>query len=165
MNHIINKIPFYFIRGWFYKNIFNFKLGKGVTIFLEVRFDATSGLVIGDNSVINSSCRIDTRGLVTIGSNVSISEGVSILTADHNPKTPNLQGRTRAVHLYDYVWIGTRAMILPGVTIGKGAVIGAGSIVTKDVPDLTIVAGNPAKPIGKCHTDFSYSTYYRRYLQ
>ena len=117
---------------------------------------------MGEGSVINQDCRLDNRGGISLGQHVSISAGVCLLTADHDPKAPDFATRERPVRLEDYVFVGTRALILPGVTIRRGAVVAAGAVVTKDVPELTIVAGNPARPIGERHPALRYTTEYSR---
>ena len=103
---------------------------------------------IGANSRINRDCMIDVRGGVRIGDNVSISPQVAISTAAHSALDPAFRVEIRPVVIEDNVWIGMRATILGGVTLGRGCVVAAGAIVTKDVPPLTIVAGVPAKPVG-----------------
>ncbi|WP_333480017.1 acyltransferase [Allocoleopsis sp.] len=125
-------------------------------------FDAPKNFKVGKHSVINQKCRLDNRGGITIGENVSISAEVCILTADHDLQSWDFAGRTRPVHIEDYVFIGTRAVILPGVTLGKGCAVAAGAIVTKSVSPCTIVAGVPAKPIGKRQPDLQYRLSYRR---
>lgn len=139
-----------------------FKIGRNTSVLLNCSFDTTTQLDIGNNTVINSRCRLDNRGGITIGNNVSISQEVVILTADHNMDCPLFEGRTEAVIISDYVWIGTRATILPGVSIGKGAVIAAGAVVTKDVASYAVVAGVPAKEIGTRNPDLQYTLKYRR---
>ena len=132
---------------------------------MHCSFDAAQGLTIGRDSVINKGCRLDTRGEIRIGEKVSISDEVVILTADHDVDSKNFVGRARKVVIEDFVWIGTRAMILPGVTIGKGAIIAAGTLVTKNVDSFAIVAGVPAKFIKNRRGDISYETLYRRLFQ
>jgi len=104
---------------------------------------------MGNHSTINEECRLDNRGGITIGDNVSISAQVCILTADHDPGSPTFAGRERAVRIDDHVFIGTRAMILPGVTIGRGAVVAAGAVVTEgtQVPPGSLVMGVPARVV------------------
>ena len=111
----------------------------------QVRRD---GVSIGANSRINRDCSIDVRGGVRIGDNVSISPEVVISTAAHSAFDPEFRVELRPVVIEDQVWIGMRAMILGGVTLGRGSVVAAGAVVTKDVPPLTIVAGIPARPVG-----------------
>lgn len=142
----------------------DFTIGRCSAVLLGTTFDQRHGLKMGANSVINENCRIDTRGTVYIGDNVSISARVDILTADHDVQHSLFAGRARAVRIKDYAFIGTRALLLPGVTIGRGAVVAAGSVVTRDVPDHTIVAGNPARPIGLRSHDLRYLLDYRRLL-
>ncbi|CAN5430003.1 hypothetical protein BH11BAC3_BH11BAC3_05990 [soil metagenome] len=86
---------------------------------------------------------------VTIGERVCINDGVEILTASHDVMDPEWKHVKEKVVIEDYVWIGTGALILPGVTLGKGAVIGARAVVTKSVLPYNIVVGNPARPISK----------------
>lgn len=161
-NHILNHIPLHFIRLHFYRVFLRFEIGSGSTIFMEAWFDTVKQFKMGKNSVVNQKCRLDNRGSIAIGNNVSISSEVCILTADHDLQSYDFKGRCRPVNIEDYVFIGTRAMILPGVTLGKGSAIAAGAVVTKSVSPFTIVAGVPAKPIGKRQTDLQYHSSYRR---
>jgi acetyltransferase-like isoleucine patch superfamily enzyme len=86
---------------------------------------------------------------VTIGNNVCINDGVVILSASHDVLDPLWRHKKAPISIGDYAWIATNAIILPGVRIGKGAVVGAGAVVSKNVPDYNIVIGNPAKEISK----------------
>lgn len=161
-NRVVTHIPFHSIRLCFYRYCLKLEIGTGSYIFMEAWFDAKKNFKLGKNSVINQKCRLDNRGNITIGDSVSISAEVCILTADHYPQSPDFSGGVSPVTIEDYVFIGTRAMILPGVTLGKGSVVGAGAVVTKDVAPFTIVAGVPAKPIGSRRTDLDYSATYHR---
>jgi maltose O-acetyltransferase len=87
---------------------------------------------------------------------VSISPDVTILTAQHLHDDATFALTSRPVVVEDHVWIGTRATILPGVTVGRGAVVATGSVVTKDVAPLDIVGGVPARPIGRRNIDPEY---------
>lgn len=108
------------------------KFGRGVYLCLGAIIDYSGGLVVGDNVNISQECLILTH-------EHSIEESLT----EHKIKT-------RGLVIEDEVWVGARALILPSVSrIEKGAVIGAGSVVTKDVEDYTIVAGNPARKIGE----------------
>lgn len=95
---------------------------------------------------------------VTIGERVCINDGVRILSASHDVSDPQWRQVHAEIVLEDYAWIGTDAIILPGVRIGRGAVVGAGAVVSKSVAPGTIVVGNPARPIFKsrCAT-FDYN--------
>ena len=86
---------------------------------------------------------------VSIGNNVCINDGVQLLTASHNVQDPEWKHVKGAITIDDYVWIATNAIILPGVHIGKGAVVGAGAVVSKNIESGQIVTGNPAKKISK----------------
>lgn len=119
--------------------------------------EAGVGLKIGNNSSIGPYSYIGCSGYIEIGDNVMMSPRVSIYSENHNFSNPEIpmieQGVTRSfVKIEDDCWIAANSVILAGVTIGKGSVIAAGSIVTKDVPPYSIVAGNPAKVI-KSRTD------------
>jgi acetyltransferase-like isoleucine patch superfamily enzyme len=163
-NHIVAHIPSRRLRMLFYRKIMGFQLGEKASIFLNCRFDCVRGLAIGATSVINQGCRLDSRGGLRIGTNVSISENVCILTADHDPRTPDFRGRARPVVIEDYVFIGTRAMILPGVTLRRGAIVAAGSVVSRDVQELDVVGGVPARSIGTRNPELCYTADYSRFL-
>lgn len=161
-NHVVARIPSHTLRQTFYRDAMLFEIGPRSFIFLGAHFDCRGGFFLGANSVINQNCRLDNRGTLRIGSNVSISAEVCILTADHDPHSLSFAGRNRPVEIDDFVFIGTRATILPGVKIGRGAFVAAAAVVTKDVPPFAIVAGNPARPIGQRPADLNYQLDYGR---
>lgn len=132
---------------------------------MDCIFDCKGGLSMGENTVINSKCRIDTRGEIKIGENVSISQEVILLTADHNMDSEYFEGRSKLIIIEDFVFIGTRAMLMPGVKLGKGCIIAAGAVVTKDVLPFTVVAGVPAKFIKERSAGINYKVSYRRLFQ
>ena len=154
-NHVVSHIPSFKFRRFWYRRILGIVFGEGAGIHLgcylwfygpgQVR---RSGLLIGAHSRINRGCTIDARGSVRIGENVSVSPEVVILTAAHRLDDPSFQVESRPVVIEDNVWIGMRALILPGVTLGQGSVVAAGSVVTRDVAPLAIVAGVPAHVVG-----------------
>jgi acetyltransferase-like isoleucine patch superfamily enzyme len=111
---------------------------------------------IGNNTHINKGCFLDGRGSCIIGNSVSISHNVSIITGSHDAQQKDFRGVYLPIIIKDYAWIGINAIILCGVTIGKGAVVAAGSVVIKDVPDYAIVGGIPAKIIGKRPEELEY---------
>ncbi len=125
--------------------------GKNINVEQNANFGNGNGIKIGDNSGIGVRCSI--RGPLVIGNNVMMGPEVIIITSNHSfnriDVPMNLQGSLpqKTVIIGNDVWIGTRVIILPGVKVGNGVIIGAGSIVTKDIPDYAIVGGNPAKII------------------
>lgn len=163
-NHVVGHFPSHSARRWFYRAVMRFEIGKRAFIFMGAHFDSRGHFKLGDHSTINHGCRLDNRGGLEIGSNVSISAGVCILTADHDPQSASFAGRTRPVRIGDYVFVGTRAMILPGVTIGRGGVVAAGAVVTKAVAECSIVAGSPAREIGTRRADLDYQIDYSRFF-
>ncbi len=100
-------------------------------------------LIVGDGSALGR-CEIALHDNVTIGSCVVINDGAVLLTASHSLSDPQWRTTTAPILIADYAWIATRAIVLPGVRIGRGAVVGAGAVVRSDVPDYGVVAGNPA---------------------
>jgi acetyltransferase-like isoleucine patch superfamily enzyme len=164
-NRWVSRIPSHSIRQFYYRVVMKYSIGANAAIFMDCTFDRTEGFSIGKNSVINGKCRLDNKSSISIGENVSISQEVMILSADHDPDSPDFTGRDLPVIVEDYVWIGSRAIIMPGVTIGKGAVVAAGAVVTKDVIPYAVVGGVPAKLIRMRNTDLRYQLSYRRLLQ
>ncbi len=161
-NYWISFFPSRRLRRLWYVLVMKYSIDPDASIFLGCVFDCRRGFSIGPNSVINEKCRLDSRGGIIIGANVSISSEVVILTATHDPRSSSFQGVTAPVLVMDYSWIGTRAIILPGVTIGRGAVIGAGSVVAKSVGAGETVVGVPAKVISNGRTEFDYILNYKR---
>lgn len=105
-------------------------------------------LEIGDRTFVNYGVDICAVKLVRIGCDCLIGTNVSILDNDfHQLDARDQMPESQPVLIGDGVWIGTRALILPGVTIGSGAVVGAGSVVTTDIPERSVAVGNPARVI------------------
>jgi acetyltransferase-like isoleucine patch superfamily enzyme len=140
-------------------SISGIKIGNNVSIQRNTIIECTGvirnigiGLVIGNNVGIAQNCFIQVRGRITIGNNVIFGPGASVFSENHNysdlDKFINDQGETRkGVTIEDGVWVGTKAIILDGVTVGQHSIIAAGSVVNKNVPPYSIVAGVPAKVI------------------
>lgn len=101
-------------------------------------------LEIGDRSTLGRVV-LALHGPITIGCRVCINDGVQLLTASHDVFDPQWKHKVGPILIEDFAWIGTAAIILPGVTIGRGAVVGAGAVVAKSVPAGRIVVGNPAR--------------------
>jgi acetyltransferase-like isoleucine patch superfamily enzyme len=161
-NHLVTWVPSHMFRRFVLRVLMGVSLGDNCSTLLGLRLYTKGGVSIGACSVIDRDCVLDGRGGVEIGANVNLAPEVMVLTAYHDPDSDNFRGIQKKVVIEDYAWIATRAMILPGVTIGRGAVVGAGSVVTKDVRAGTIVAGNPAKPIRLRQGEQIYQLSYRR---
>ena len=122
------------------------ELDEGFGLFPPFYTDCGINLHIEKNVFINSGCRFQDQGGVYIGEQSLIGHNVILATLNHNID-PNHRADLfpKPIHIGKRVWVGSGSIILPGVTIGDNSIIGAGSIVTKDVPPNVIVAGNPAK--------------------
>ena len=155
VNDILPHVPFWNIRRGVLKRR-GLKIGEGSFIMKKVYFQYVSNLIIGNYSHINRGCFIDARGGISIGNSVSISHHVSLVTGGHDHQSPIFAGKFKPIHIDDYVWIGVGAIVLQGVHIGKGAVICAGAVVTKDVGDYEIVAGVPARNVGERTHNLEY---------
>jgi len=115
-----------------------------------------SRVTIGHATHINRGVLLDGRGIVKIGNCVSISHRAAFVSAGHDTQSPTFGYRSAPITICDYAWIGVNATILKGVTIGEGAVVAAGAVVTKDVEPYTIVGGVPAKKIGERPRGLNY---------
>lgn len=156
--------PSHYVRTMLYRNLLRIHIGPDSSIHRSCRFYSPSGVRIGANSIINRDVVLDGRRRLTIGDNVSVSEGVAIFSLEHDPDSPDFLNRGAPVTISDYVFVGARAIILPGVTVGRGAVIAAGAVVTHDVAPYAIVGGVPARPIGERSRDLHYQLNYRKFL-
>lgn len=156
-NYLFSYFPIQFLRH-LYLRILGIHVEMSSHINMATYFMITPGQKthIGRNTHINHGCFFDARGGIIIGNNVSISHNVSIITVSHETQSSNFLLKSARVRIDDYVWIGLNATILQGVIIGKGAVVAAGAMVTKDVQPFEIVAGIPARKIGDRNRDLNY---------
>lgn len=152
---IIMWLPCHPLRRLLCKSIMGkFNMSSAVYRCIDIR--SPYRINIGDGTCVNKQCVLDGRGGLTIGDNVDIAQGVNIWTEQHDYNSPSYKSVKAPVVIEDYVWIASRATVLPGVTIGRGAVVASCAVVTKDVPPLAIVAGVPARIIGHREDNMSY---------
>lgn len=155
LQSVYNKIVFLigYLRGRFW-SLFFWSMWNKTYIMKSCMFYSPRWIHIWDRGFVNFSCIIDGKGGVFIGDDVSFGPNVSIWTFNHrseSKKIPiNQQGNImKSVYIWSDVWIGGGAIILPWVKIGQGSVVWAWSVVTKDIWDYEVRAGNPAKFIKK----------------
>ena len=157
-NYVIGFIPIRILRKLWYKLFLRMKIGKSTYIDMGTYFMCPWRLTIGNFTHINRRCFIDSRSKqgVKIGSNVSISHNVSLISASHDINSKNFASIDGKIIIDDYVFIGANAIILKDVHIETGAVICAGAVVTKNVPAYAIMAGGPARIIGYRTNNLDY---------
>lgn len=156
-------IPIQVIRRMWFVCIVG-KASAHVQICRNVRFKGYHGIRIGENSFINEGVMLDGRKGVVIGDNVDIGEYVKIWTLEHDPNDDNHETRGGTVRISDHVWIAPWSIIMPGVKIGRGAIVAGGAIVTRNVPSKAIVAGAPAKIIGWRENNLKYKLRHNQVL-
>ena len=144
----VGHVPLHSVRRFFYL-ISGIKIGRGSTIHMWANFFEPANISIGEDSIIGDHAFLDGRAALKIGSHVDIASSVMIYNSEHDLEKADFTAREEPVIIGDYVFIGPRAIILPGVRIGKGAVVAAGAVITNNVPDFSIVGGVPAKVIGE----------------
>lgn len=135
--------------------------GGGTSIHRRCKFFHVGKLSVGNNTVINFGCYLDNRRGITIGNNVGIAHNTKIYTLGHDLNDPQFKTKGAEVTIKDNVFIFSNALIMPGITIGEGAIVLAGSVVTKDVEPWAIVGGNPAKKIRERSREIDYKQIYR----
>ena len=138
-------------------NFMVLKRGRNVSIGSGTKIYPSRYIEFGDNVSVSRNCSITSSKIsgssILIGSDVMIAEGVKIIGGNHAfdkkdvPMIYQGEGVQSPIHIKDDVWLGANVIVLSGVTIGRGCIIGAGSVVTKSIPDYSIAAGNPAKII------------------
>lgn len=144
----VGHIPLHEVRKFFYI-LAGVRLGRSSTIHMWANFFNPAGVRIGEDTIIGDHVFLDGRALLKIGNHVDIASQVLIYNSEHDVNSEDFHAIETEVEIGDYVFIGPRAIILPGVKIGKGAVVGAGAVVVKDIPEFAIVGGVPAKVIGE----------------
>lgn len=145
---LVGNIPLHSVR-WFFYRLSGLRVPWNSHIHMWARFYKPTGITIGEDTIIGDNVFLDGRAPIKIGDHVDIASQVLIYTSEHNISSEDFHAIDAPVEVGDYVFIGPRAVILPGVKIGKGAVVAAGAVVTKNVEEFTIVGGVPAKVIGE----------------
>jgi acetyltransferase-like isoleucine patch superfamily enzyme len=152
-NHFIQHVPSHGLRTLWYRRVLGWRVDPQVTIMMGQHIQTNgirnvgASVSIGRGTVINWDCMLYITGGLYIGKQVSISAGTWLVTGTHDMNDPNFPATYKPIVIEDYVWIGMRATILGGITIGKGAVIMSGAVVTHDVPPHAVVGGVPARVI------------------
>jgi maltose O-acetyltransferase len=146
--HVGSRLRIHILR------LAGFQIGYGCVMWGMPAFtggrDLYRNLTIGQNCLFNIGCFFDLGAPITIGDGVAIGHQVMILTSSHDIGPPERRAAAlaiRSVTIGRGAWLGARSTILPGVTIGAGAIVAAGAVVNRDVPPNTLVAGVPARPI------------------
>jgi acetyltransferase-like isoleucine patch superfamily enzyme len=127
-------------------------MGKHCQISENVKIFKPEQVTLGCNVVINDDALIQAceDAVIIIGSFVTLSYGAYAITGGFKLPIDDHRSHTaRSINIADYAWVGARAIIMPGVSVGRGAIVAAGAIVTEDVPPWTIVAGSPARVVRK----------------
>lgn len=159
MTYETGKLPSHHVRNFIYRHVLLVDLAEKATIYHGTDIRSGAKLHIGKGSIIGDNSVLDARNGIEIGRDVNFSSGVQIWTEQHSHADPYfrcLSDRSYRVRVEDHAWIGPRVIVLHSVTIGKGAVVAAGAVVTKDVEPYSIVAGIPARKIGERNHDLRY---------
>lgn len=146
--HCLGYVPSHYFRRFVFR-LGGVKIGKGSALHTGIRFYSAHNIKIGNDSIVGEGTVLDGRDKLTIGDHTDIASEVMIYNSQHDINDPDFKAVSSPVEIGDYVFIGPRAIILPGVKIGRGAVVAAGAVVTKDVPEFIVVGGVPAKEIGE----------------
>lgn len=155
-NRLVGRFPSCAVRNGYLKMYLG-AFGTGTSVQSDCRFLNGRKVHFGKRNVINFGCLFDGRKFhIRTGDDVSIGPEAAILSLGHDTQSPDFADKGGDVIIGNHVWIAYRAVILPGIKIGDGAVIGAGAVVVKDVEPYAIMAGNPARKIGERNKDLRY---------
>jgi acetyltransferase-like isoleucine patch superfamily enzyme len=147
INRVHGLLPFA-LRPLLYRSC-RFDIARSATIQGGVRFFHVGRLRVGEGTLVNRGVYLDNRGGISIGSQVSIAHDARIYTMGHDVHDESFVTKASPVQIDDYAVVFAGAMIMPGVHLGEGSVVMAGSVVTKSVPAYRMVGGNPAQDIGE----------------
>jgi acetyltransferase-like isoleucine patch superfamily enzyme len=120
---------------------------RGIPVAVELGATRGGLLEIGDGVYINGGSTIVAATHITLGESARVGEFVAVFDTDHHPTDEGRPTRTAPVHIGRNAWLARGSTVLPGVTVGDHAIVAAGAVVTADVPDRTVVAGNPARAV------------------
>jgi maltose O-acetyltransferase len=149
--NLTGHIPSHYLRRFVYR-FWGVKIGEGSTIHTGAIFYYPRNIVIGKDTIIGERATLDGRDKLIFGDHIDVASEAMFYNGEHDINDENFKATYAPVIVQDYVFIGPRTIILPGVTIKKGAVVAAGAVVTKDVEEFSIVGGVPARQIGERRT-------------
>lgn len=154
-NILINKIPSHTVRlAWL--RLGGAKIGKGSTIWRNTDVLGMESLRIGADSCIGWHCQVDARAGLSIGDHVTVASYCQIIAGGHDTQAAEFWAVAIPIRIDDYAWIGSRAMVLNGAHVGRGAVVAANTVIVRDVQPFKIVGGAGAKPMGERPETLSY---------
>lgn len=153
---ILDLLP-QFVRKVFFRIVFK-RFGDDCLLDYRCFVRYPWRVSIGNKVAINRGCELypsmqTDHGIITLEDNVVLGPGVTVYSAGHDYSALDLPDTSAPVRICRFAWIGGKTTILPGVVIGEGAIVGAGSVVSKDVPAYSVAVGNPAKVVKSriCH--------------
>ena len=162
LNHLVNRIPLVDARMAAYERLgVRFADRSKALIMLGTEVWNPTALQIGPWASIGRDVLLDARGGITLGKSVNITSHVKFMSAKHDVDDTRFAASFDPIVVGDHAWVALGATVLGGVTIGEGAVVAAGSVVTKDVAPFMVVGGMPARPLRERNRDVSYEIDYR----
>ncbi len=163
-SHWLGNIPLHPVRRAILQ-LWLGRMGAGTSVQLGCHFLNGRKVFLGERTVVNFGCLFDGRKYsIWVGDDVSIGPEAAILTLGHDPQSADFADQGGDVNIGNRVWIAYRAIVLPGVTVGDGAVVAAGAVVVHDVEPFTIVAGVPARKVGERNRSLDYQLHYKPIL-
>jgi acetyltransferase-like isoleucine patch superfamily enzyme len=154
---LLGRLPGRRLRTALARRALGLRIDRGAVLYQWRDLRYPQGIEIGAGTVIGHWATLDGRRGLKIGRNVNLSSEAALWTLQHDPDDREFGVRGGPIVVEDHAWISFRATVLPGVRIGRGAVVAAGAVVTGDVEDYAIVGGIPAKRIGTRSRDLDYT--------
>ena len=155
----LSLVPSHVLRRFVYRRVCGMRIAPRAIVYFATEVRNPAAIDLGEGSVVGDHCILDGRNGIRVGRNAVLGSHVSIWTEQHDHRDPWFRCDTqehRPVVIGDRAWIGSHAVLLHSMTVGEGAVVAAGAVVTKDVPPYAIVAGIPARRIGERNRDLRY---------
>jgi maltose O-acetyltransferase len=155
LNRVLAVLPWDRARYAYYRRVCGMRIGATSTVWTGARFtgDALDRISIGEHCSIGYDSFWVAGDAIVLENHVITGHRVEFYTSDHDPDDPGFRRRDAPIRVRAHAWIGSRALILKGVTIGRGAVVAAGAVVTRDVEPFAVVAGNPARFVRRRRVD------------
>lgn len=154
---LVGKLPLRWLRTLVARRLLGLGAHPDSILYRWRDLREPRGIEIGAGSIVGFWATLDGRRGIRIGRNVNLSSEVALWTLQHDTADPEFGVSGGPIVIEDRAWVSFRATVLPGVTIGEGAVVAAGAVVTQDVPPFAVVGGVPARPIGERRRDLGYS--------